>query len=105
MYVCEYCGAAFREPDCVEDNSQEYGDCPIYFCPECGEEIVLEEADGCPECHGWKRVRDAMCPKCQMATVSNFKLANRGFSRIQLDYISDLSDGEYLSDFMWGDAT
>lgn len=26
MYVCEYCGAAFREPDCVEDNSQEYGD-------------------------------------------------------------------------------
>lgn len=104
MFVCEYCGAAFREPDCVEDNSLEYGDCPIYFCPECGEEISLEEADGCPECRGWKRMQDAMCRKCQMATVGRFKLENRGFSRVQLDYLDGLTDGVCLSDFLRGDG-
>lgn len=105
MFVCEYCGAAFREPDFVEDNSTEYGNCTEYFCPECGEAIRPEEADGCPECHGWKRMNDTMCRKCQLSTLSDFKLANRGFSRIQLDYIGDLTDGMYLSDFMRGDAT
>lgn len=105
MYACDACGAVFREPHIERDYSPDYGDCSECFCPECGESIRPEEVDECPECHGWKRMQDTMCRKCRLATVSEFKLANRGFSRIQLDYITDLAEGMYLSDFVRGEET
>ena len=38
--------------------------------------------------------------KCELETIGNFKLAIRKFSDVQLDYISELTEGEYLSEFL-----
>ena len=81
MYLCDYCGAAFQSLDYIEEKSDECGNSIIYVCPECGEEIIPGEADECPVC-------------------GNFKLAIRKFSDVQLDYISELTEGEYLSEFL-----
>ena len=106
MYLCDYCGAAFHSLDYIEEKSDECGNSIIYVCPECGEEIIPGEADECPVCHGWKPMKAAMCHKCELETIGNFKLAIRKFSDVQLDYISDLTEGEYLSEFLhkggWG---
>lgn len=99
MYLCDYCGAAFHSLDYIEEKSDECGNSIIYVCPECGEEIIPGEADECPVCHGWKPMKSAMCHKCELETIGNFKLAIRKFSDVQLDYISVLTEGEYLSEF------
>lgn len=45
-------------------------------------------------------MKSAMCHKCELETIGNFKLAIRKFSDVQLDYISVLTEGEYLSEFL-----
>lgn len=100
MYLCDYCGAAFQSLDYIEEKSDECGNSIIYVCPECGEEIIPGEADECPVCHGWKPMKSAMCHKCELETIGNFKLAIRKFSDVQLDYISELTEGEYISEFL-----
>lgn len=107
MYICENCEAAFAEPKRIKNNSPEYGPDIINQCPYCGYEMYDMdpfEADECPQCHGLKFKDELLCRKCRITTLGGFQLEMRRFSRVQLEYLDALLDGETLENVLRGES-
>lgn len=77
MYLCDRCGAHFEHPFFDEYIDQTV-DCKAKFreplCPYCSDPVI-DEANSCPGCDGFKFKNETLCKKCRkelLDRINNF---------------------------------
>ena len=95
-YICLTCNNAFREPLSRVDDSLEYGRSVSLYCPYCGEEDELIEADDCPKCGDTKYADDRLCVNCRTHLQAKFRRFRDHLTVEEIEVLDDWLDGESI---------
>lgn len=96
-YICPTCRSTFREPGVyVDDGLTEYGKVAILYCPYCGEEGELIEADDCPMCGATKDELEMLCTNCRTRLRAKFRRFRDNLTPAEEEVLDDWLDGESI---------
>lgn len=95
-YICLTCHSAFRDPNCYVDDSPEYGRTVTRYCPYCGEEDDLIEADDCPKCGATKDTLEMLCTNCRTHLRAKFRRFRDHLTATEIEVLDDWLDGESI---------